>query len=170
MRWLALLRGVSPQNASSAALKRAFESAGWTAVRTVLSSGNVLFTATGPSASLQRRAEESLRDTLGRAIAVHLRPVDQLRVLLESDPFASFAIEPEAKRVVTFLRAPPAPGFELPPARDGVHMLAVREREVLTVYLPHPSGPRFMAQLERAFGADQTTRTWETVRKCVAAA
>ncbi len=170
MRWLALLRGASPQNAPSAALKQAFEAAGWTDVRTVLSSGNVLFSAKGTPASLQQRAEKALRDALARPFPVHLREVDSLRALLDADPFAAYDIAPDAKRVVTFLREPVVPRFRLPPPRDGVHILAVREREVLTAYVPHPSGPRFMVELEQAFGADQTPRTWDTLRKCVAAA
>lgn len=42
-RYAALLRGVSPMNARMPALKAAFEAAGFTDVRTVLASGNVVF-------------------------------------------------------------------------------------------------------------------------------
>ena len=44
-RYAAFLRGVSPTNAKMPDLKRAFESAGFTEVRTFLSSGNLTFTA-----------------------------------------------------------------------------------------------------------------------------
>ncbi|MGC4085554.1 MAG: DUF1697 domain-containing protein [Vicinamibacterales bacterium] len=40
-RYVAFLRGVSPTNASMPDLKRAFERAGFTDVKTILSSGNV---------------------------------------------------------------------------------------------------------------------------------
>ncbi len=40
-RYAAFLRGVSPMNAKMPELKRAFEAAGFQAVRTLLSSGNV---------------------------------------------------------------------------------------------------------------------------------
>ena len=79
-------------------------------------------------------------------------------------------VEPGAKRVVTFLRSPAPPDLVLPVPRDGVHIRAARDREVFTTYVPHPSGPRFMIELERAFGVDQTTRTWDSLRKCLAAA
>jgi uncharacterized protein (DUF1697 family) len=42
-RYVAFLRGVSPMNAKMAELKRCFEGAGYTDVKTVLSSGNVVF-------------------------------------------------------------------------------------------------------------------------------
>ena len=44
-RYAALLRGVSPSNAKMSDLKKAFEAARFTDVKTVLSSGNVAFTA-----------------------------------------------------------------------------------------------------------------------------
>ena len=55
-RYAAFLRGVSPMNAKMPELKRAFEAAGFTGVRTVISSGNVVFDARRASESaLQRR-------------------------------------------------------------------------------------------------------------------
>jgi uncharacterized protein (DUF1697 family) len=44
-RYVAFLRGVTPQNAGMADLKRCFESAGFGEVRTVLASGNVVFSS-----------------------------------------------------------------------------------------------------------------------------
>jgi len=70
---------------------------------------------------------------------------------------------------VTFLREPPASKVRLPPETEGVRILAVQNREVFAVYLPNPRGPVFMTRIERLFGADQTTRTWDTVKKCAAA-
>jgi hypothetical protein len=74
------------------------------------------------------------------------------------------------KRVVTFLRSPPAAVPALPIELDGARILALRGCEAFTAYVPSPRGPVFMALIERTFGADVTTRTWDTVRKCVAAA
>jgi uncharacterized protein (DUF1697 family) len=54
-RYAALLRGVSPANARMDDLRRAFEAAGFGDVRTVLSSGNVLFGARpAPLRALER--------------------------------------------------------------------------------------------------------------------
>ena len=44
-RYIALLRGVSPMNCKMPELKAAFESAGFSNVKTLLSSGNVAFDA-----------------------------------------------------------------------------------------------------------------------------
>ena len=89
--------------------------------------------------------------------------------MLAGDPFQAFAVPKDAKRVISFLQSPLAVPPELPIARDGVHIFAVVEREILTTYRPHPKGPVFMTMLERAFGKDITTRTLDTVRKCAGA-
>ena len=44
-------------------------------------------------------------------------------------------------------------------------MLAVRGAEVLSAYVPSPKGPVFMRILEKTFGKDVTTRTWDTIAK-----
>lgn len=38
--------------------------------------------------------------------------------------------------------------------------------EVFTAYVPNPRGPVFMTMIEKTFGANITTRTWDTVKKC----
>lgn len=166
-RYVALLRGVSPMNARMPELKRCFEGAGFTQVKTVLASGNVVFDARKASdASLQQRCEKAMQAALGRSFVTIVRSVDFLQGLLAQDPYASFKVSPQAKRVVTFLRDVPAHKLALPIERDGARILCMTEREVFTAYLPSDKGPVFMTLIDRAFGTDITTRTWDTVRKC----
>ena len=42
--------------------------------------------------------------------------------------------------------------------------------EVFTAYVPSPRGAAFTVLIEKTFGKDVTTRTWETVQKVVTAA
>src|SRR5437764_10229584 len=165
-RFAALLRGVSPMNAKMPELKAAFEAAGFTDVRTVLSSGNVAFTARAASeTALERRAEAAMLERLGQAFPTFVRPMDALRDVLASDPYRSFRLAPNAKRIVTFLRAKPPSALRLPIERAGARLLVVKGREVFGAYLPTPKGPVFMALIEKTFGRDVTTRTWDTVGK-----
>src|SRR6185503_19361380 len=92
-RYAALLRGVSPMNAKMPELKAAFEAAGFGDVRTVLSSGNVVFSATRASeSSLQRKAEAAMEQQLGPGFRTIVRPIDALRALLASDPYKPFRL------------------------------------------------------------------------------
>ena len=170
-RYVAFLRGVTPQNARMADLKRCFECAGFGEVRTVLASGNVVFNSRLTSlATIQDLAEHAMAIGMGRAFGTVVRSAQSLQTLLDADPFAVFSVPQEAKRVVTFLRDAKRAGPELPIERDGVQILKRLGNVVLTAYVPHPKGPVFMVMLEKAFGKDITTRTVDTVRKCLAAA
>ena len=169
-RYVAFIRGVSPVNAKMPELKRCFEAAGFANVRTVLSSGNVVFDARSASeTSLERRADSHMQDSLGRTFYTIVRKVDALHNLLETDPYAAFALPPNAKRVVSFLREPIGTELVLPLEAHGARILSAVGREVFTVYLPTEKGPVFMTLIEKTFGRDITTRTWETVRKCATA-
>jgi uncharacterized protein (DUF1697 family) len=154
-------------NAKMAELKRCFETAGFTDVRTVLSSGNVAFGARAKSdIALAREAEAAMAKQLGRTFYTIVRPASILRELLEADPYAAFRLPANAKRIVTFLREPHKAKLSLPIETDGVQVLAMNGREVFTAYVPNARGPVFMALIEKLFGAHVTTRTWDTVRKC----
>ena len=164
--YAAFLRGIMPTNSSMAELRRAFEAAGFTDVRTVLSSGNLVFSARSASeASLQRKAEAAMQQELGKTFLTIVRPVEDLRKLLAADPFKQFRLAPDAKRIVTFLREAPAAKLKLPIELHGARILALRNQEVFSAYVPTPKGPVFMTLLEKTFGKEQTTRTWDTVAK-----
>jgi uncharacterized protein (DUF1697 family) len=94
-----------------------------------------------------------------------VRPVDELRALVERDPYRGHALPAGAKLVVTFLRDAPAAKLRLPIVDDGAHILAVDGHEAFSAYVAGPRGPTFMKLLERTFGEAQTTRSWDTVKK-----
>lgn len=168
-RYAAFLRGVSPMNAKMPELKRCFEAAGFTDVKTLLSSGNVVFDARASSeASLERKAESAMKKQLGHAFLTIVRPLGALRTILGSDPYAAFRLSPDAKRIVTFLRNRPKARLALPIELDGARILRVEGSEVFSAYVPGPRGPVFMTLIEKTFGKEVTTRTWETVKKVAA--
>ena len=165
-RYAAFLRGVSPMNAKMPELKKSFEWAGFEDVKTVLASGNVVFTARAASeTSLQRKAEAAMEKRLGRSFMTIVRPVSVLRELLEADPFVGFRLSPQAKRIVTFLREKQKAKPSLPIEADGARILCVKGTEVYSAYVPGPKGGAFMGVIEKTFGSEVTTRTWATVEK-----
>jgi uncharacterized protein (DUF1697 family) len=165
-RYVAFLRGVSPMNAKMPELKRAFEAAGFSDVKTVLSSGNVVFSARASSSvALQKRAESAMEKHLGRSFMTLVRPVDDLRAILASDPFQRFRLPGDAKRIVTFLREEPERDPRLPIEVDGARILERIGHEVFTAYVPSPKGAVFMRLIESTYGQEVTTRTWDTVSK-----
>src|SRR5258706_553056 len=114
-RYAAFLRGVMPTNCKMAELKQAFEKAGFAEVKTVLGSGNVVFSAAAATeTALERKAEAAMEKHLGRAFFTIVRPIDTLQKMLATDPYARFKLAPGSKRGVTFFRSKPATVPKLP--------------------------------------------------------
>jgi len=169
-RHAAFLRGVSPMNCKMPALAEALAAAGLRDVKTVLSSGNVVFSGGGTPLTLQKKCEVAMQKHMGRSFQTFVRPISALEALLASDPFAGRRLPAGSKKIVTFLHAEPADLPRLPIAKGDARIHVVLGREAFSTYVPGPDGPVFMAVIERTFGKDVTTRTWETVRKVCAAA
>jgi uncharacterized protein (DUF1697 family) len=171
VRYAAFLRGVMPTNAKMPDLVRAFSSAGFDRVATVLASGNVVFAAApAPEADLAGAAERAMERRLGRSFPTIVRSIAEVDALLATDPYAPFDVAPAAKRIVTLLRETPKAKPRLPIEQDGARILRLDGRTAFSVYLPTPRGPVFMTLLEKTFGREITTRTWDTLRKVSAAA
>ncbi len=157
-------------NAKMPALKQCFEAAGFTEVKTVLSSGNVVFNSSSKSTvAIERKAEAAMAKHLDRSFFTIVRAVHELDALIEADPFKAHRLAPKAKPVVTFVRKPATAALKLPREFDGARILAVEGREIFSAYVPSPRGPAFMVLIEKTFGKEVTTRTWETVKKCARA-
>lgn len=169
-RYVAFLRGVSPMNLKMPDLKRCIEAAGFGNVKTLLSSGNAVFDAASRTESvIARKIEAALTGQLGRTFQTIVRSTDHLQKLIDADCYAAFKLPPNAKRVVTFLPAPVKTKPALPPERDGARILTVSGGEAFSAYVPNPGNPAFMVVIEKTFGKNVTTRTWDTVKKCAAA-
>ena len=157
-------------NLAMPALKAALDRAGFTDVRTLLSSGNAVFAAKEQKTELlEAKIEKVLTTEVGKTFMTFVRPVEALQLMLEADPYAQFRLPPDAKRVVTFMRKRVTPAATiklcLPIELDGAQILALSNNEIFTAYVRSPRGPVFMTLLEKKFGKDITTRTWDTVKK-----
>lgn len=171
--YVALLRGIAPTNPKmrNAELRRVFEGLAFDDVRTVISSGNVVFASDDRSAvRLEARIEEALHDHLGAPCTTMLRTRRQIDDLAGSGAFDEHDDGPSDRCNVTFLKRRPPPSQVPPDVGTGSVLVAVRDREVLTaVDTTGPGTPIVMARLEQAYGTEITTRTWRTVHRIAAA-
>lgn len=149
-------------------LKQAFELTGFKDVKTVISSGNVIFTAPKSSdKNLEQKIEKALQKNLGRSFYTIVRSMEELKNLIQNDPFAEFKLKPTMKPVVTFLRDKPKLKSSLPLEKDGACILSTQGRDVFTAYLKSEEGPAFMVFIEKTLGKEVTTRTWGTINRIV---
>jgi uncharacterized protein (DUF1697 family) len=147
-------------------LKAALEEAGFSEVKTLLSSGNVVFSGRRASdVALEKKVESAIEDKVGKKFGVIVRSIEELQALIDAEPYQAFRLPAGSKRVVTFLRMQPEKKLKLPPALDGAQIWTVCDRQALSSYVRSDKGPVFMALIEKTFGKDVTTRTWDTVQK-----
>jgi uncharacterized protein (DUF1697 family) len=171
-RYAAFLRGINSGRSPALRMERLkgiFEGLDFENVRTVIASGNVLF-ETEPSErrSLEARAERALLEKTGVETVAIVRTGDEIRRLVERDPFRDAAVTSTTKLYATFLKDPPARPAEVPEGR-GYTVLDVRSDVAFSVVdLSAAKTPELMRALETAFGAKITTRNWSTVLKIAA--
>lgn len=172
--YVAFLRGINvgghaPIKMSD--LKAAFEKMGFSDVKTVLASGNVIFAAKADElALLVEKIVNGLRKALAMEIGVIVRSLDDLWRLRSEQPFAGIKVTPQIRLYVTFLSEnAKTPALAIPYAAPGMefHILKATASEVFSVVdLEKGMGtPEAMSILEKEFGSNLTTRNWNTVLK-----
>ena len=177
IRYVALLRGINVgghRMIKKDELQAIFEACGFTDVRTVLASGNVVFSSTETDeAALQERIESALAEGVGYQVDVMVRTIAYLNELLELNPFARAAEWKDVKLYVTCLTEAPSDQLDLPVDLGAQNALALgmHDREFFAVSRKGRDGRYgdFSPFIRRAFGAQPvTTRNWRTVVKLAA--
>lgn len=162
----------SNPNMSNEKLRGVFSGLGFDSVASVLSSGNIVFTAdTTPGAELEDRIQEALHAELGIPGGTIIRDHAELRALLDRDPFAGYTHCRETYLVATFFKDASHPKVELPDEPDPLTRVVGYDEQarafLAIVDNSSPKTPNFMAWLERSYGKDITTRTWLTMQRVV---
>jgi uncharacterized protein (DUF1697 family) len=177
VRYVAFLRGINVggnKPVRMAELGAAFEKLGLRNVRTVLTSGNVLFDA--PASSFERlpaMVRAGLKRTLGLDAAVAIRTLEQVRRLVSANHFADVRSAARAQLYITFLAEDAPTEVSLPdrPPTDGIRTARVSAGEVASVVKLSPGRGTtdLMSAIDRQFGPKATTRNWNTVGRVLAA-
>jgi uncharacterized protein (DUF1697 family) len=169
-RFIALLRGVNVGRAKRIAmadLRTVVTELGYTAVRSVLNSGNVVFSAAGITPAAAAAAlEEALVLKLGVAARVMVLACDDLARIVADNPLLQLATDDS--RLLVFILAEPALTTVLEPlvAQDWAPgALAVGER---AAYVWCPDGvldSAAAAAVGKHLGDNTTFRNWSTLKK-----
>jgi uncharacterized protein (DUF1697 family) len=170
-RYVALLRGIAPTNPNmrNDKLRGLFEKLGFANVRTVISSGNVIFDSPSRSVrKLEERIEKALPEELGFNSTTILWSRGQLQKLVEQNPFNGMEHSQRSSLNVTFLKKKTRLALEFPyqvEERDYT-LLGVYDGAICSVIdLTSSKTPDLMLWLEKQFGKEITTRTWKTVER-----
>lgn len=167
--YVALLRGIGPLNPNmrNEKLREVFEKLGFKTVRTVISSGNVLFQGpTQSTAKLEAIIEKALPKHLGFHSTTIIRNENEWQRLIDLDPFKGIKESNRAKPHVTFLKNKQYAAPKALRSGKGYEIMRLSDRAICyTVDLSATKTPNIMRMLEVSFGKNITTRTWGTVLK-----
>ncbi len=151
-------------------VKKIFESLGFSKVRTVLASGNIVFeTEETSTRKITASITQALEKKYQRTIVVIVRTIDDVRKLADTKPFQKIEVTPATRLYITFLSEKPTSVLTIPyvsPEKDFT-ILKVTETEiisVLTVTEKHGTTDA-MNIIEKEFGKNVTTRNWNTIEK-----
>ena len=169
--YVALLRGIAPTNPNmrNDRLRGVFAELGFSNVRTVISSGNVLFeTDSSAVRALETKVEEALPKRLGFTSTTIIRSRTEIQALVDQDPSGGVDHSSKTNLNVTFLKRKPRPTFRFPyqPEDRDYTILGMYGRDVCSVIdLTSAKTPDLMRWMEKEFGKEVTTRTFDTVER-----
>ncbi len=169
---VAFLRGINVGGhiVVKATLQEAFVSLGFQNVSTYKQSGNIIFeTEQANLEEIKEKIEAKLLDTLGYAVSVFVRTIDQLQGILSLDPFKNQPKE-GASFLVTFLASAPSIfplslPFTIPKSR--AQIIAAHGCEVFSVTFGGGEGALPNPFLESKLKIKATTRNLNVIREII---
>jgi uncharacterized protein (DUF1697 family) len=159
--YAALLRAVNVGGTGKLAmtdLRKLCEAAGFAGVATYIQSGNVVFTSKRGEASVKKLLEAALAEQLGKPCSVLVRTADELRELLDANPFPKAA--PNRLLLLFLDEKPPAAKLKGVVTPDGEELRVCGRH--LMVHFPNGMG---RSRLKLPFRDTGTGRNLNTVRK-----
>lgn len=171
-QYIALLRGVNlggHNMVAMADLRAMLEGLGFTGVRSLLQSGNVVFQGRAQaSAALERKLEQEARRRLDLDTDFHVRTATEWQTIIKRNPFPDAARKDPGHFLLMCFKAAPA-------AKDVKVLQAfIKGREVVRAvgrqaYVIYPEGVGrsrlTTAVIDKTLGLRGTARNWNTVLK-----
>jgi uncharacterized protein (DUF1697 family) len=170
-RFIALLRGINlgKRRIKMDDLRAAFVEMGFTDARTLIASGNVVFSADDAD-DLAGRIEQGLEKSFGFTVPTILRTLNDLVALRDIKPFGVETENENQKLYAYFLGRPEIDRLAVPLSLAGNYRIAKMTRyEFFAIVYRQPSG-RFGDGLDKAgkpFDPYITNRNWNTVLKLI---
>lgn len=167
-KYVAFLRGINVSGNKTVPMKvlaDLFATLGFSQIKTILNSGNVVFEAKETSASeLAAKIESAIETKFGFNVPLQIWNWNEIKTIVNQNPFHPRPVNPNIHWYVTFLNNP---NDKLPSSfPDGFALLKI-QNQMLFSTLDRSAGKStdFMSFLDKHFGKKVTTRNWNTLVK-----
>jgi uncharacterized protein (DUF1697 family) len=170
-KYVALLRGIGPGNPNmhNDKLRGVLEDLGFKNVKSVISSGNVLFESSQKDmAKMEAKIEAAWPKQLGFNSMTIVCSQQHLQEIVDANPFKNLTHSANSYLLVTFFKMPAKLPFKLPYQPEGkpFKIVAATDSVVFTTTdTTTVKTPDVMTWLEKQFGKDITSRTWLTINR-----
>ncbi len=171
--YAALIRGIGPGDSrkSNEKLRGVLEDLGFTNVRSVISSGNIIFESDETDAhKVEDMVEAAWPEALGFDATTIVRNQAQLQKVMDAGFFDGMTHAKGSYLLLTFLKKPAKPDFDIPykPADKPYEIVGNKDNVLFTVTdNTAMKTTDLMGWLERQFGKEITSRTPLTIERII---
>lgn len=172
IRYVTFLRGINVgghHKVPMAELREEMENLQLENVITLLNSGNIIFdTKTDDLEHLAKTISEHLEKAFGFPIPTILRTSEMIYGLIKKNPFKNIMPSKDNQLYVSFLRKETETNLQLPWSNfdDSFKIISKTDKSIFSVVdVSLTKTPKGMETLEKYFGADITTRNWNTIKR-----
>lgn len=173
MKYVAFLRGInlgSTHKVPMGELKLVFERLGFIDVKTLLNSGNVVFSSDETDTlNLKTKIEEELFKKFGFEIGTLIRTQKDIQEMVSNNLFKDITVISQTRLYITFLSKEPTNSLKIPyeSPEKNFKILQISNNAIFSVLQLSEkyNTTDAMKVLEEEFGKNVTTRNWNTVVK-----
>lgn len=169
MKYIAFLKGVNVSGQKATRIQdwnHMFKKLGLEKVSTNIESGNVLFESDKPG--LSDLLEEQIKANLGYNVTVLLKSVEEVKEMMNQNPFKEVEGRSDVKTYITFLNSKPTNEYILPiiSSMKDVEVIQVSKGIALSTVV-EVNGNYYNPNsfIERELGVLAATRNWTTISK-----
>lgn len=169
--YVGLLRGINVggnRMVAMADLRDLMATLGFSDVKTILQSGNVVFRGSPKApAKLEALLETALAKRLELTVEFHVRTADEWRAVVEANPFTAEAKTDPSHLLVTCFKEPldKANVKALQTAITGPERLHADGRHLYMMFPDGIGNSKAVGLVDRKLAARGTARNWNTVQK-----
>lgn len=172
--YVAFLRGINVgghHKLPMADLTLIFESLGYTNIKTLLNSGNVIFDAPLQDIKkIEHTIEKTLETNVGFPVPTCVREASFIIRFRESDPFKNRSVTKDTRCYISFLKNDVTTDTELPwvSSDHSYQIIEKRGKTILSIVdLSLSQTTKAMRILEATYGKNITTRNWNTIERII---
>jgi len=172
-KYIALLRGINlnGRNIKMIELKSLFETLGFSNIRTILSSGNILFdTKENEINSLTIKIEEALEKKFKHKVSIVLKRLTDIKKLIELNPFKEISVTSDTRLYITFTKIVLSNEIlnKYKNIKDSKIINILEDTIVSVINITDKYNTTdLMNFLDKEFGKEVTTRNWNTILRFI---